>query len=105
MFTNNGTCNSKPVSNVAGVTPARTDADIVFTNTMHDLSVESVFKPDHKYDFSIADADGNTYTVTASVLSYALIAIDANTNEDTVNLCKALWKYSTEAKAYFGNKN
>ena len=71
------------------------------------IIVKNIAAPnlDHKYDFSIADADGNTYTVTASVLSYALIAIDANTNEDTVNLCKALWKYSTEAKAYFGNKN
>ncbi|MBR3230843.1 glycosyltransferase [Candidatus Saccharibacteria bacterium] len=29
----------------------KTNADIVFTNTMHDLSVESVFRPDHKYDF------------------------------------------------------
>lgn len=30
---------------------SKTDADIVFTNTMHDLSVESIFRPDHKYDF------------------------------------------------------
>lgn len=29
----------------------KTDVDIVFTNTMHDLSVEAIFKPDHKYDF------------------------------------------------------
>lgn len=29
----------------------KTDADIVFTNTMHDLSVESIFREDHKYDF------------------------------------------------------
>ncbi|MBR2994470.1 glycosyltransferase [Candidatus Saccharibacteria bacterium] len=29
----------------------KTDADIVFTNTIHDLSVESVYREDHKYDF------------------------------------------------------
>ena len=56
---------------------------------------------DVKHDFGISDADGHTYTVNANVLSYALIAIDANTNEDTVYLCKALWKYSIEAEKYF----
>ena len=68
------------------------------------IIVKNIAAPNlnYKYGFSIADADGNSYTVKASVLSYALIAIDANTNEDTVNLCKALWDYCFKAKAYFG---
>lgn len=30
---------------------SKCDADIVFTNTVHDLSIPSKLKPDHKYDF------------------------------------------------------
>ena len=29
----------------------KVDTDIVFTDTIHDLSIKSVFRPDHKYDF------------------------------------------------------
>lgn len=32
---------------------SHTDVDIVFTNTIHDLSVKSVYRPDHKYDFMV----------------------------------------------------
>lgn len=71
------------------------------------IIVKNIAAPNlsYKYVFGISDADGHTYTVTASVLSYALIAIDANTNEDTVNLCKALWNYYFAAQNYFEDKN
>lgn len=38
---------------------SKTDVDIVFTNTIHDLSVESIFVPDHKYDFMVPHVEYN----------------------------------------------
>lgn len=70
------------------------------------LDAENISAPNltKNYTFTITNTTSNeSYTITASAMSYAIMAIEKGTTEQMRELGKALYLYGEEADTYFAN--
>ena len=92
--------------NAAGATADGTALEILPSGKMNVVTVSGITPKGFANDVvvTLTDADGNSDTVTLSVLDCAALVVDsADTSAEFKNLARALYFYNEAAKAYVNN--
>ena len=95
-----------PYSFIYSIDGSKVDLKQRSTDGAYYLALESGVDPNHlqdKHTYSVSDGS-NTYTITASVLTYARSCVITENNKKISNLGKTLYLYNKAAVDAFGDE-